>query len=305
MHVPEHITLYNPSLTTPISSSTVDPLAISKPNLIQPLLESEVLSVNKPANFEDASEIAATSSSTSELTAESSIDLSQQASPSQPPSATNDSSQPLVPGLISSRDESLNSSMVTTDNSAGFSAFQTKANISVNLKASQEIASTTLDSSQNSEVKVSASINLDASSQVSSVATTSPQSETTSSAPQQGNTIQSATQLSLNLNVSLNTSLGTTDSTTPNSPTIIATDTGRTSMHRRFRNPRDLKYKQVSTIHDCSGSTESTIVPQLDDWPQVSKLKQHHHAYRKPQRPQMPTYDFDRANNSCSSDEDL
>ena len=306
VHVPERITLYDPSLTTPISSSAVDSLAISKPSLIQLPLESRVLSVDKPVDFDHTSEITATSSSTSKLIAESSIDLSPQDSPSQPPSATNDSSQPLVPDLISSQAELLNSSSVTTDNSAGFSAFQTETNISVNLKASQEIASRSLNSSQNSEVKVSASINLDASSQVSSVATTSPQSETTSSAPQQGNTMQSATQLSVNLNVSLNTSLSLTDSTTLNSPTT-ATDTGHASTHkaRFFRDPRKLKYKQVSTIHDCSGSTESTIVPQLDDWPQVSKLKQHHHAYRRPLA-QMPTYDSDDttsgANSSSSSD---
>lgn len=72
----------------------------------------------------------------------------------------------------------------------------------MNLKASQETASSALDSSQTySKVKVSADINLDASSQVSSAATTSPHSETTSSAPQQGDTVLSTTQLSVNLNL--------------------------------------------------------------------------------------------------------
>lgn len=146
---------------------------------------------------------------------------------------------------------------------------------------------------QKSEPNISASLNLDTSPQELPLVTMSPQSETTSSAPQQ------STQASLDLS----TPLGTPDSTALHSPTV-ATDTDRTPVHktRFFRDPRDLKYKQVSTRHNCSGLTESTIVPQLGDWSQISKFKQYHHAYR---RSQMPTYDFDSANGSCSSDEDV
>ena len=293
---------YVPPLTTPIPSSTVDPLATSEhslnsQNLIQPSLESGIPSVDVPVDL-NMSETFIASSSGSEPTTEVGIDLLPRTNLSQ--TTTSDSSQPhvhLYSNLNSSQAEidtgsTPNSSLTTTDSSAGLGALQTEANVSVNLNTSQETTSVTLNSSQITEANVSASLNLGVSPQALPVATTSPQSATT---PQQAST---TAQVSVDLNVSLTvtTSLSTTNS--------ISTDTDSTSIRkaRFFRNPRDLKYEQVSTRHDCTGSTESTIVPQLDDWSHVSKYKPHHRAYR---RPRMPTYDFDHASNSCSSDEDM
>ena len=69
------------------------------------------------------------------------------------------------------------------------------------------------------------------------------------------------------------------------------------------KNPRDLKYKQVSTRHMCSGSTIGTdIVPQLNDQYQNTKLKMHQVRHEVNslgnQREYSPDYadDLDRSN---------
>lgn len=79
-----------------------------------------MVSIDKPVEF-DHTPNAATSNSILELIAisESNIVLPPQASPSQPPSATNDLSQPLV-----AQDESLNSSSVTKDNPTALVLFK-------------------------------------------------------------------------------------------------------------------------------------------------------------------------------------
>ena len=59
------------------------------------------------------------------------------------------------------------------------------------------------------------------------------------------------------------------------------------------RDPRDLPYSQVSTPHDCTGSTQSSIAPQYYDCGAISRIKPHHRAYRT--RPQMPQYDFEES----------
>ena len=298
VHAPEHTSPFNYDPSIP-SNSTIDPLAISKPSLNQsPGLENGVPSGDKPVDFAEISAISRFYSPTSEMTAESSTAISSHTSPLQ--TTTNDSTQLNLHlstdlSLLQAETSTPNSLSVSTDSSTDLGAFQTEGNTSVNLKTSKEFAqSRTLNSLQKSEPNTSISLNLDTSPQELPLATTyatSPQSETTSSAPQQ------LTQVS---SVSLNS---TTDSTSLHDPTV-ATGTDRTSVQktRFFRDPRDLKYKQVSTRHDCSGLTESTIVPQLDDWPQISKFKQYHRAYR---RPQMSTYNFDCTNDSSSSDEDV
>lgn len=68
-------------------------------------------------------------------------------------------------------------------------------------------------------------------------------------------------------------------------PHQVRNDQWTSYQHNRIRiphrmNPRDLKYKQVSTRHKCSGSTiGADIVPQLNDHFRNTKLKLHevHH----------------------------
>ena len=157
---------YLPPLTTPIPSSTIDPLAASEHslNLIQPSLESGIPSIDPPVDL-NMSEISIASSSGSEPTAEVGIDLLPHTNPSQ--TTTSDSSQPCV-HLSSNLDVASpveidigtapNSSSATTDSYAGLSALQAEANVSVNLNTSQETTSATLNSSQKAEANVSASL---------------------------------------------------------------------------------------------------------------------------------------------------
>ena len=60
------------------------------------------------------------------------------------------------------------------------------------------------------------------------------------------------------------------------------------------RDPRFLRYKQVSKRHECTGSTNSTFLPQWNDPHHHEKFKPHHRGRRigRP-TPQMPQIDFE------------
>ena len=59
----------------------------------------------------------------------------------------------------------------------------------------------------------------------------------------------------------------------------------------RHMNPRDLKYKQVSTLHDCSGSTEYST--DFSAGPQLSDPRWKHHQMRHPANRNQHYYDSD------------
>ena len=97
----------------------------------------------------------------------------------------------------------------------------------------------------------------------------------------------------------------------PNPPHQVAQNDQWTSYYdnrvRIRKNPQDLKYKQVSTIHDCSGSTEYSAddsVPRLND-PYWKHHRVYHHANRNQHN--MHTYnhyDLDYDMFDISSDEE-
>lgn len=105
--------------------------------------------------------------------------------------------------------------------------------------------------------------------------------------------------ISVNVNTTINTASAPMASAEHNVPTGRASQ-GASRKTKIYRDPRNLKYKQVSTLHHCTGSTESTIVPQLDDRLSHSKFKPHHHAYRR----QMPTFDFDCQQDNSTTEEE-
>ena len=154
-----------------------------------------------------------------------------------------------------------------------------------------QTVSTTINASQaNVQVLLTAA---------TSTIVSSPQTGKASSVPESAGTTRVETRV--NVSISVNTSCNSVS--TPMSsiePNVhVPKEESREPSHKvkSYRDPKNLKYKQVSTLHDCTGSTESTIILQLDDWPHNSKYKSHHRPY---QRPQMPTYDFDDVEGSSA-----
>ena len=99
------------------------------------------------------------------------------------------------------------------------------------------------------------------------------------------------------LNVEVNISINDNPGPVPN-PRVHQANDRWTSYYDKVRihkNPRDLKYKQVSTIHDCSGSTESSDFmsqPRIVNDP-YWKFKMHHHANERQHMPAYNQYDLD------------
>ena len=199
----------------------------------------------------------------------------------------------------------------------------TKASSSAsNHEQSPFAANATMVSQSQTETNVSVTVdtsqtNLQVSLRVTSLphatATTahdqsSPQAASTSTMPLPVRTTthdQEATQSSVNISMNVSTHGNTASAPMASTePQNAPKQAPQQASHRQkfYRDPRNLKYKQVSTLHDCTGSTESTIVPQLIDWPHNYKYKPHHRAYR---RPRMPTYDFDDTENNSTIELEL
>ena len=183
---------------------------------------------------------------------------------------------------------------------------QTKINISICSSTSQMTTSTPLCSSRTANPLPVSSV-----LPVSGTLPHPSQPAATVSMPQAGATrfeskaVQTATPSSVNVVNFFNLAVG---AELPNPQRT--NDRQATSYHearvRIRRNPRDLKYKQVSTLHDCSGTTESScFVPQLKDSYRNTKLKLHH-AHRRTNRNEDvdSEYDLDYDMMEVSSEEE-
>ena len=174
-----------------------------------------------------------------------------------------------------------------------------------------KMANITLNPPQVSSIPPSSSSPPHLSQQVGTVST--PQATVTKFEPKAEPTTTPPLSVNFaNIHGTSNPAAGATAGSVPYCPPHQARNDQWTSYYdhrvRIHMNPRDLKYKQVSTRHNCSGSTIGTdIVPQLSDHYRNTKLKMHqvHRHMNRNQCEYSPDlYDLDYDLMEVSSEEE-